>query len=175
MCFTPPPCFLVLFCDDPDRHPSWIGRVHNGVDTPPRARRRKLVAQLLTQLPTQMETYLDFGTVLRFTAILAIVEATASPSAAPTPNPQTCAEAQAQGAAVDGNYYLELEGQLVQVFCYKMGPNINESGAPFAYINLDSAAPNIAQWVRDCGTTTTVFSKLRLNESTMRVETSDCK
>jgi hypothetical protein len=95
---------------------------------------------------------------------------------APTTPPLSsvsCAEVQTRGSTTDGEYMLFLEGVFVSVFCYKMGPNVNDSSAPYAFITLSTA--NRAQWVRDCATTTTTFTKLRLNETTMRMYTSDCE
>jgi hypothetical protein len=41
---------------------------------------------------------------------------------------------------MDGDYELSLMGKTVIVFCYKMGGNVVEAGAPFAYITLQSSS-----------------------------------
>jgi hypothetical protein len=89
----------------------------------------------------------------------------------------TCLEIRdLDGRHLDAEYYLMMQGKVVQVYCYMMGPNVSVPGAPFAYISLTADnQTNVAQWEFGDIMTTTVFHRVRLNESTMRIYTGDCK
>lgn len=96
-------------------------------------------------------------------ALLATRHATAISSS-------SCAELKHRtNDTVEGEKILLLDGYNVSVYCYAM-----DQPTPLAYITLQSQN-NTAEWIWGNIKFTTLFHKIRINESTLRVYTGDCK
>lgn len=84
------------------------------------------------------------------------------------------------GVSVDGDQTIRLTlgGRTVTLFCYMMGPDVNQTEAPYAYITLNQ--PNTAELITSHSTdpegirrVRTTFTKVRVDEATGKVHTGD--
>eukprot|EP00041_Stephanoeca_diplocostata_P031299 m.972843 g.972843 ORF g.972843 m.972843 type:complete len:943 (+) comp23931_c0_seq10:376-3204(+) len=80
---------------------------------------------------------------------------------------------------VDGEYIISVANaggtHEYEVFCYMMGPNVEDADAPYTYIDVPTleAGSNQAQWVFGNVTVTTRFRRVRFDPVALRLITGD--
>lgn len=92
----------------------------------------------------------------------------------------SCADAQ-MTSSVDGDYTIMVTSAggmfEYEVYCYMMGPNVIDTGAPYTYINVPTSTlgSNQAQWVHGNKVVTSIFHKVRFDPTMMRIMVGDSK
>ena len=98
--------------------------------------------------------------------------------------PTSCRAARDDGGvSVDGNQTIRVATERDRtLFCYMMGPDVNRTDAPYAYITL--AQPNTAELITSepgavdstgIRRVRTTFTKVRVDEATGKIHTGDCE